>query len=61
MLGHQFGPRPLEALAVDELELLAGGLRNVLVDAGTLFGLAGIAFLLAPVTADAADEPQVLD
>jgi hypothetical protein len=44
---------------VDQAELLASGIRNILIDAGTLFGFAGIVFLLAPVAEDVADEvPQ---
>jgi hypothetical protein len=34
-------------------ELLAGGLRNILVDAGTLFAFAAVVFLLAPGPEDA--------
>jgi hypothetical protein len=39
-------------------ELLAGGLRNILIDTGTLFAFAGIVFLLAPVDDSEVDEPQ---
>ena len=52
---------PPPGAGLDQAELLAGGVRNILVDAGTLFGLAGIVFLLAPVAEDVAEEPQVLD
>lgn len=44
-------------LGGSKAELLAGGLQNILFDAGTLFAFAGIVFLLAP-GADEADEPQ---
>src|SRR5580692_3344455 len=39
-------------------ELLAGGLRNILFDAGTLMAFAGIVFLLAPMADDEANAPQ---
>jgi hypothetical protein len=52
---------PPPGVGLDQAELLASGIRNILVDAGTLFGLAGIVFLLAPVAEDVSEEPQMLD
>jgi hypothetical protein len=48
-------------LGVDKAEILAGGMRNILLDAGTLFGLAGIVYLLAPPADDETDEPQTVN
>lgn len=45
-------------LGIDKAEILASGLRNILLDAGTLVGLAGIVYLLAPPADDETDEPQ---
>jgi hypothetical protein len=45
-------------LGIDKAEILAGGIENILVNAGTLFGLAGIVYLLAPPVDYATDEPQ---
>lgn len=39
-LGRDFG--------LTNADVLAGGLRNILLDAGTLLGLAAIVYLLAP-------------
>jgi hypothetical protein len=41
----------------DEPEFLATVLRNILEDAGTLLGLAGIIYLLAPPGESGEDEP----
>jgi predicted phage tail protein len=49
---------PPPGLDGSKAELLAGGLRNILLDAGTLFAFAGIVFLLAPTADDETDEPQ---
>jgi hypothetical protein len=43
---------------IDKAEILASGLRNILLDAGTLVGLAGIVYLLAPPADDETNEPQ---
>jgi hypothetical protein len=46
-------------LGIDKAEIVASGLRNILLDAGTLLGLAGIVYLLAPpADDDETDEPQ---
>jgi hypothetical protein len=49
---------PPPGLGVSKAELLAGGLRNILLDAGTLFAFAAIVFLLAPPADDEPDEPE---
>jgi hypothetical protein len=49
---------PPPGLGIDKAEILAGGIRNILLDAGTLFGLTGIMYLLAPPADVEADEPQ---
>jgi hypothetical protein len=43
---------PPLGVGLDQAEILASGMRNILLDAGTLFGLAGIAYLLAPAADD---------
>jgi hypothetical protein len=42
-------------------EILANGLRNVLLDSGMLVGLAGIVYLLAPGLDDEADVATAID
>jgi hypothetical protein len=49
---------PPPGLASDKAELLAGGMRNILIDGGTLFGFAAIVYLLAPRADGEADEEQ---
>jgi hypothetical protein len=39
---------PPNRIGVDKAEILAGGIRNVLLDSGTISGLTGIVYLLAP-------------
>jgi hypothetical protein len=43
---NELGHPPLEPLG--KAEILAGGLRNLLLGCGTLLGLASIVYLLAP-------------
>lgn len=43
---------PPGGINVDKAEILAGGIRNALLDAGTLVGLTGIIYLLAPAPDD---------
>jgi hypothetical protein len=50
--------KPLSGLGLDKAEILAGGIPTLLLDAGTLFGLAGIVYLLAPPVDNEIDEPQ---
>jgi hypothetical protein len=49
---------PPPGVGIDKAEILAGGIRNILLDCGTLLGLAGIMYLLAPPAYDEADESQ---
>lgn len=45
-------------LGGDKAEILAGGMRNMLIDGGTLVGFAGIVYLLAPATDREAGEER---
>lgn len=49
---------PPPDLGIDKAEVIASGLRNILLDSGTLFGLAGIVYLLAPPPDGEIDEPK---
>lgn len=49
---------PPPDLGASKAELLAGGLRNILLDAGTLSAFAAIVFLLAPPADDEPHKPE---